>query len=127
MDEPIEKDDKIMPSTSKVELNIKAEPFDDYYIKEEQLESDLAQENLVELSEIKSEFSEPSDEYSNIQEFSEPVEHDNEQVQIEKPKMKIPQLITEALMNSPHGGLILSDIFKSISARHPYYTLKNKS
>ena len=96
-------------------------------LKEEILETNSLEENFVGVGEIKSEFSQPSDEYSNIQEFSEPVEHDNEQVQIEKPKMKIPQLITEALMNSPHGGLILSDIFKSISARHPYYTLKNKS
>ena len=71
MDEPIEKDDKVLSSTSKVELNIKAEPFDDYYITEEQLESDLAQDNLVELSEIKSEFSEPSDEYKNCQEYTD--------------------------------------------------------
>ena len=71
MDESIEKDDKVMSSTSKVELNIKAEPFDDYYVKEEQLESDLAQDNLVELSEIKSEFSEPSDEYKNCQEYTD--------------------------------------------------------
>ena len=71
MDEPIEKDDKVMPSTSKVELNIKAEPFDDYYIKGEPLESDLPQDNFVELSEIKSEFSEQNDEYKNSQEYTD--------------------------------------------------------
>jgi hypothetical protein len=102
-------------------------------IKEEILETNSLEENFVGVGEIKSEFSEPSelsepiDEYSNSLEFPEPVEHDKKQVQIEKPKMKMPTLITEALMNSPHGGLILSDIFKSISARHPYYKLENKS
>ena len=99
-------------------------------IKEEILKTNSLEDNFVGVGEIKSEFiepSEPSNEYSNSHEFSEPIEHDKKQIQIEKPKMKIPQLITEALMNSPHGGLILSDIFKSISARHPYYTLENKS
>ena len=70
MDEPIEKDDKVMPSTSKVKLNIKAEPFDDYYIKGEPLESDLPEDNSVELSEIKSEFSEQNYEYKNSQEYT---------------------------------------------------------
>ena len=32
MDEPIEKDDKVLSSTSKVELNIKAEPYNSFNI-----------------------------------------------------------------------------------------------
>jgi len=96
-------------------------------IKEEILETNSFEGNLVGVGEIKSVFSEPSDEYSNSQKFSKPIEHGKKQVQIKKPKMKIPQLITEALMNSSNGGLILSDIFKSISTRHPYYKLENKS
>ena len=99
----------------------------DIEIKEEIFLTKSLEENVFEVGEIKSGFSEPSDENSNSSEFYEPVELDRKQVQIEKPKMKMPQLITEALMNSPHGGLILSDIFKSISARHPYYKLENKS
>ena len=98
-------------------------------IKEEILETNSLEENFVGVGEIKSEFSEPSepgDELNSVV-FSEPIEPDKKQLQIEKPKMKMPQLITEALMNSPHGGLIVTDIFKSISARHPYYKLENKS
>merc|ERR1712008_35868 len=37
------------------------------------------------------------------------------------------QLIAEALLNSPDGALVISDIFKSISAKHPYYKLENKT
>ena len=40
-----------------------------------------------------------------------------------KPKMSYARLISEALLNSPNGMLILSDIYKSISARHLYYQM----
>jgi len=40
-----------------------------------------------------------------------------------KPKMSYARLISEALLNSPDGMLILSDIYKSISDRHPYYQM----
>ena len=33
------------------------------------------------------------------------------------------KLISEALLNSSNGMLILSDIYKLISARHPYYQM----
>ena len=44
----------------------------------------------------------------------------------EKPKMSRAQLIAEALANSPDGQLILTDIYKSINANHPYYKMKMK-
>jgi protein-arginine kinase activator protein McsA len=40
-----------------------------------------------------------------------------------KPKISYAGLISEALLNSPNGMLILSDIYESISARHPYYQM----
>ena len=40
-----------------------------------------------------------------------------------KPKMSYAKLISEALLNSPNGMLVLSDIYGSISARHPYYKM----
>jgi hypothetical protein len=40
-----------------------------------------------------------------------------------KPKMSFAELISEALLNSPDGMLILADVYKSISARHPYYQM----
>ena len=40
-----------------------------------------------------------------------------------KPKMSYVKLISEALLNSYNGMLIRSDIYKSISARHPYYQM----
>ena len=42
---------------------------------------------------------------------------------LSKPKMFYAKLISEALLNSSNGMLILSDIYKSISARHPYYQM----
>ena len=42
---------------------------------------------------------------------------------ISKPKISYAGLISEALLNSPNGMLILSDIYKSISARHPFYQM----
>ena len=43
----------------------------------------------------------------------------------EKPKMSYGQLIAEALSNASGGKLVLSDIYTSISFRHPYYKLDN--
>jgi hypothetical protein len=43
--------------------------------------------------------------------------------QVSKPKMSYARLISEALLNSPNGMLILSDIYESISTRHPYYQM----
>ena len=40
-----------------------------------------------------------------------------------KPRMSYLELITEALQNSPHGMLTLSEIFKSITEEHPYYKI----
>ena len=40
-----------------------------------------------------------------------------------KPKMSYARLISETLLNSPNGMLVLSDIYGSISARHPYYKM----
>ena len=38
--------------------------------------------------------------------------------------MSYGQLIAEALNNSPNQALILSDIYKAISAKHPHYKLE---
>ena len=42
---------------------------------------------------------------------------------VSKPKIVWAELISEALLNSSNGMLIVSDIYKSISARHPYYQM----
>lgn len=119
-----------------LEANIKSEC--NIEIKEEILESNSLKENFGGVSETKSKLSEPNsqelrdDDYTGhsqkvpqnhfvMSEFK-PEFH----FSIEKSELKMPQLIAEALINSPHGGLILSDILKSVSARHPNYKLENK-
>ena len=44
-----------------------------------------------------------------------------------KPKISYAKLISEALLNSINGMSILPDIYKSISARHPYYQMHMSS
>ena len=51
----------------------------------------------------------------------------NGQTSFEKPKMSYKKLIAEALINSSNGMLLLSDIFKAISAKHPYYKMETKN
>ena len=95
--------DSQKPSTSK--MNIKSH--------EEILESKAFNEYVAGLGIVgkrKSEYSEPIQSGKNI-----------------KPNLFFPQLIAEALLNSPDGALVSSDIFKSISTRHPYYKLENKT
>ena len=41
-----------------------------------------------------------------------------------KPFLFIPQLIAEALNNAPEKTLVLSDIYKAINAKYPYYKLE---
>ena len=43
-----------------------------------------------------------------------------------KPYMSYPQLIAEALNSAPEQTLILSDIYKAINAKYPYYKLKTQ-
>ena len=51
----------------------------------------------------------------------------NVQTSFEKPKMSYRNLIAEALINSSNGMLLLSDIYKAISAKHPYYKMETKN
>ena len=95
--------DSQKPSASK--MNIKSH--------EEILESKAFNEYVAGLGIVgkrKSEYSEPIQSGKNI-----------------KPNLFFPQLIAEALLNSPDSALVISDIFKSISTRHPYYKLENKT
>ena len=63
-------------------------------------------------------------EESNFEEASNESEMSNvTYTGMSKPKLSYAKLISEALLNSPNGMLILSDIYKSISARHPYYQM----
>jgi hypothetical protein len=48
------------------------------------------------------------------------------QTSFEKPRMSWYKLIIEALNNSSNGMLLLSDIYKSVSAKHPYYKMETK-
>ena len=127
--------------------------------RKEILESKSFKDYLFGLGEIKSEVSEPSDEFSNSQkpstskvkiksqeeilesksfkeyvaelgivgkrksEYNKPIQSGKNI----KPNLFFPQLIAEALLNSPDSALVISDIFKSISTRHPYYKLENKT
>ena len=43
-----------------------------------------------------------------------------------KPSMSYPQLIAEALNNAPEKILVLSDIYKAINAKYPYYKLETQ-
>ena len=43
-----------------------------------------------------------------------------------KPYLSIAQLIAEALNNAPGKTLVLSDIYKAINAKYPYYKLDSK-
>ena len=63
-------------------------------------------------------------EESNFEEASNESEMSNvTYTGMSKPKLSYAKLISEALLNSSNGMLILSDIYKSISARHPYYQM----
>ena len=66
----------------------------------------------------------PGNKQVQTEKPSQPV---NKQVESKKPEKQFAQLIAEALVNSPRGGLVLSDIYKSISERYPYYQLENKT
>ena len=48
------------------------------------------------------------------------------QTSFEKPRMSWYKLIIEALNNSSNGMLLVSDIYKAISAKHPYYKMETK-
>ena len=50
----------------------------------------------------------------------------NEDAGYEKPCMTHAQLIAEALNNAPEQTLVLSDIYKAINVKHPYYELETK-
>ena len=43
-----------------------------------------------------------------------------------KPSMSYPQIIAEALNNASEKTLVLSDIYKAINARYPYYKLETQ-
>ena len=43
-----------------------------------------------------------------------------------KPNLTYPQLIAEALRNSPDDMLFLSDIYQAICTKYPYYKMENK-
>ena len=53
-------------------------------------------------------------------------ESDEELSDYEKPYMSYAQLIAEALNNAPERALVLSDIYKAINAKHPFYRLETK-
>jgi DNA-directed RNA polymerase subunit RPC12/RpoP len=53
-------------------------------------------------------------------------ESDEEPSGYEKPSMSYAQLIAEAINNAPKKTLVLSDIYKTINAKHPYYKLESK-
>ena len=43
-----------------------------------------------------------------------------------RPRMSYAQLIAEALNNAPEKSLVLSDIYKAINAKYPYYELETR-
>ena len=53
------------------------------------------------------------------------LESDEDHEGYEKPYMSYAQLIAEAINNAPEQILVLSDIYKAINAKHPYYKLEN--
>ena len=50
----------------------------------------------------------------------------NEDIGYDKPNLSFAQLIAEALISAPEQSLALSDIYKAINAKHPYYKLETK-
>ena len=50
----------------------------------------------------------------------------NEDIGYGKPNLSFAQLIAEALNNAPEQSLALSDIYKAINAKHPYYELETR-
>ena len=53
-------------------------------------------------------------------------ESDEELSGYEKPSMSYAQLIAEAINSAPEKALVLSDIYKAISANYPYYALESQ-
>ena len=51
----------------------------------------------------------------------------NDESLFERPKMSYCQLISEALINSSNGMLVLSDIYEAISSKYPYFKITTKS
>ena len=51
----------------------------------------------------------------------------NAQISFKKPQMTYDQLISEALINSSNGLLVVSDIYKAICSKHPYYKNAGRS
>ena len=51
----------------------------------------------------------------------------NAQISFEKPQMTYDQLISEALRNSSNGMLVVSNIYKAICSKHPYYKKAGRS
>ena len=50
----------------------------------------------------------------------------NKEPGFKKPNMSYAQLIAEALNNAPEQTLVLSDIYKAINTKYPYYDLETK-
>ena len=64
---------------------------------------------------------------NNLPGNRDPSEVSNTEFEVTKPKMTWIELISEALQNSPNHMLKLSDIYKSVSAKHPYYKIGDLS
>ena len=60
---------------------------------------------------------------SKLKEFTD----DTEKSKYEKPDMTFPKLIAQAISSNPEGALSLSDIYKAINAKYPYYNLESQN
>ena len=110
---------------SEVKVEIKSEPEEDFELPLPEFEIDADCNNYVE-TEMFDEPTNPGVKKLSVSRKKRILKKPKIIDGNVKPKMSLSQLISEALVNSHDGMLVLSDIVKSISVKYPFYKLESQ-